>query len=137
MNKFSMMARVTILSALFVGAASVYASDEKGVFFIEPQDGATVAGEVTVKMGVKGMAVQPAGELAENTGHHHLLIDAEPVAAGDVVPKTEQHLHFGKGQTEATIKLPSGRHTLTLQFADGKHTSYGEAMRSTITVVVP
>lgn len=127
--------KLVVAGALWLSAALAYAA-EKGVHFVEPADGATFSGEFKVVMGVRGMQVAPAGETAANSGHHHLLIDAEPVPAGEVVPKSEQHLHFGKGQTETTLKLPPGTHTLTLQFADGAHRSYGEDMRSTITVTV-
>ncbi|MEW6353491.1 MAG: DUF4399 domain-containing protein [Pseudomonadota bacterium] len=123
------------MGALWLATALAYGA-EKGVHFVEPSDGATLNGEFKVVMGVRGMQVAPAGAVAENSGHHHLLIDAEPIPAGEVVPKSEQHMHFGKGQTETTLKLPPGKHTLTLQFADGSHRSYGEAMRSTITVTV-
>ena len=106
------------------------------VFFIEPADGATLGPEFKVVMGVKGMQLMPAGESAKNTGHHHLLIDAAPIAGGNVIPKSDKHLHFGKGQTETTLKLPPGKHTLMLQFGDGQHVSYGEKMRAAITVTV-
>jgi hypothetical protein len=88
-------------------------------------------------MGVQGMEIKPAGTAAENTGHHHLLIDAQQVNAGDVIPVgNDQYRHFGKGQTETVIKLTPGTHTLTLQFANGAHVSYGAEMRSTIDVTV-
>lgn len=106
------------------------------VHFVEPADGATVAQEFTVKMGVEGMKVQPAGALMDGTGHHHLIIDGQPVAAGVAVPANDTHLHFGKGQTETSVKLTPGQHTLTLQFADGLHQSYGPALSRTITVTV-
>lgn len=108
------------------------------VYFIEPKDGAIVESEVKVVMGVQGMDVMPAGTVLENTGHHHLLIDASPqINAGETIPAgSDKHLHFGKGQTETKIKLTPGSHTLTLQFANGAHISYGENMRSTINVTV-
>lgn len=106
------------------------------VFFIEPADGATLKREFKVVMGVKGMQIKPAGELAKKTGHHHLLIDATPIAEGNVIPKSDIYLHFGKGQTETTLKLPPGKHTLMLQFGNGHHISYGEKMRAAITVTV-
>jgi hypothetical protein len=106
------------------------------VSFVEPLDGAVVSGEFKVVMDVRGMKLMPAGEVVEGAGHHHLLIDAEPIAAGEVVPNDEQRRHFGKGQTETTLALSPGEHTLSLQFADGAHVSYGEKLRRTITVQV-
>ena len=116
--------------------ANVLAS-EQGVYFMEPRDGAVVDTEVKVVMGVRGMEVKPAGFVTGGTGHHHLLIDAaQQIGSGEVVPKDAKHLHFGKGQTETKVELTPGVHTLTLQFANGGHVSYGETMRSTITVTV-
>ena len=107
------------------------------VYFVEPNDGAIVGTEVKVVMGIQGMNIVPAGTAAEGTGHHHLLIDAQQVNAGDKIPAgNDQYRHFGKGQTETVIKLAPGAHTLTLQFANGEHVSYGEKMRSTINVIV-
>ncbi|MFZ5501986.1 MAG: DUF4399 domain-containing protein [Pseudomonadota bacterium] len=126
-----------LLLLALAGCHSVPKSPEQSVYFVEPQDGAVVGSEVRVVMGVKGMDVKPAGEVLANTGHHHLLIDAAPLNSGEVVPGgSDKHLHFGKGQVETTIKLTPGQHTLTLQFANGAHVSYGEKMRNTITVTV-
>jgi len=45
-------------------------------------------------------------------------------------------VHFGKGQTEAEVKLPPGNYKLTMQFADGFHLSYGKDMSATINIAV-
>ena len=114
-----------------------YAAEPKqAVYFIEPKNNATVDQEFTVKMGITGMAIKPAGDMTPNTGHHHLLIDEDPIRTGEVIPNSPTHLHFGKGQTETTLTLTPGKHILTLQFADGAHQSYGYAMRQSITVHV-
>jgi hypothetical protein len=111
--------------------------EDASVFFVNLTDGKVVPNEVTVVMGVEGMDVNPAGELIIGTGHHHILIDGEPMPKGTFIPKDENHIHFGNGQTEAAITIPSGEHTLTLQFANGAHFSYGEQMSATITVTAP
>ena len=116
------------LSSLAIAGGSVH--------FIEPVDGATVAQEFAVRMGAEGIKVQASGALMVGTGHHHLIIDGKPIAAGVAVPADDTHLHFGKGQTETTLKLAPGQHTLTLQFADGLHQSYGPDLSQTITVTV-
>ncbi|WJF91695.1 DUF4399 domain-containing protein [Paraburkholderia bonniea] len=108
----------------------------ESVSFIEPQNGATVTNPVHVKFAVEGMKVVPAGTLAEGTGHHHLLIDGAPLPKGEVIPANDKSLHYGKGQTETDVTLPPGDHTLTLQFGDGAHRSYGPGMSKTITVHV-
>ena len=112
------------------------AGPDKGVSFIQPMDGAVVGRQVKVVMGVRGMRVEPAGEVRPDRGHHHLIIDGGPIAAGKAVPKDERHRHFGKGQTQAVIELSPGPHTLTLQFADGHHRSYGPTMSQTIHITV-
>lgn len=107
-----------------------------GVSFVEPKDGATVSNPVHVVFAVEGMKIAPAGTMTEGTGHHHLLIDGAPLPKGEVIPVSDKSLHFGKGQTETDLTLPPGDHTLTLQFGDGAHRSYGPPMSSTITVHV-
>lgn len=106
------------------------------VMFKSPANGAEVKSPLKVEMGVEGMDVKAAGEVVENTGHHHLIIDGEPIPAGQTVPADETHMHFGKGQTEVEISLIPGKHTLTLQFADGAHASYGPDMSSTVEITV-
>jgi hypothetical protein len=106
------------------------------IMFVAPQEGATVKSPFKVEMGIEGMTVLPAGEMKEHTGHHHLIVDGQPVPSGDVVPKDETHMHFGKGQTSTELTLKPGKHTLTLQFADGAHKSYGPDMSSAINITV-
>ncbi len=123
-------------TAMLLAACATGMTSGKSIAFVEPQDGATVPGEFKVVMAVKGMDVKPAGDMTPDTGHHHLLIDTPFVASGETIPATEKHIHFGKGQTETTVKLAPGKHTLTLQFANGLHQSYGSGMSKTITVNV-
>lgn len=91
---------------------------------------------VLVKMGVSGMEVQPAGGVVKDTGHHHMIIDGAFIKTGSPVPASKTHIHYGKGQLEASLDLAPGKHTLTLQFANGIHQSYGEAWSKTITINV-
>ena len=116
--------------------ASVTAFAQQSVAFVEPADGATVSSPFKVKFAVAGMDIKPAGDMTANTGHHHLLINAAPVKAGEVVPADETHIHFGKGQTETEVKLAPGTYKLSLQFANGLHQSYGPGMSKDITVTV-
>lgn len=108
----------------------------QSVSFLEPAEGATVTSPFKVRFAVNGMEVKPAGEMAVNTGHHHLLINAVSLKAGEPVPFDDQHMHFGKGQTEAEVKLPPGSYLLTMQFANGAHQSYGASMSKSIKVTV-
>nr|WP_197088121.1 DUF4399 domain-containing protein [Pandoraea apista] len=128
-----------IFVPLLLAGASLTAlaqSAQPRVFFVAPTNGATVSNPVVVKFGVEGMAIKPAGDMTPDTGHHHLIIDGDPIPAGQVVPTDDTHLHFGKGQTETSVNLTPGDHTLTMQFANGAHQSYGPAMSQTIKVHV-
>lgn len=109
---------------------------EGKVFFVNLKDGDKVKSPVKVEMGVEGMEVEPAGPLNVGKGHHHIVIDGEFVKKGDAVPADDTHIHYGQGQTETELELTPGTHTLTLQFADGVHQSYGEKWSNTITIEV-
>ncbi len=125
---------VVLAGVTLFSSASTYAKD--GVSFLEPKNGATVTSPFKVKFGIEGMNVVPAGSLEPKTGHHHIVINGESVAEGQAIPFDAKHLHFGKAQTEAEVTLPPGKYSLTMQFGNGAHQSYGKAMSSTIQVVV-
>ncbi|WP_448506050.1 DUF4399 domain-containing protein [Immundisolibacter sp.] len=91
------------------------------VYFISPRDGETVSSPVTVRFGLKGMGVAPAGMQKDATGHHHLLIDAPLPPLDQPVPNDDHHKHFGAGQTETVIALPPGKHALQLLLGDFAH----------------
>ena len=127
-------------AAAFLGIlafAGHAAAQEQRVFFIEPKDGAEVRSPVKVVMGVEGMEIKPstAGVVA-GTGHHHILLNQGAMRGGKVIPTDKTHLHYGKGDTEASIKLDPGDYTLTMQFADGLHRSFGKKMAHTIKIKV-
>ncbi len=108
------------------------------LYFIAPADGATVEKEFTVRFGLKGMGVAPAGITLDKTGHHHLLIDvAELPPMNQPLPNDATHKHFGGGQTETTITLPPGKHTLQLILGDALHIPFDPPVLSKkITVTV-
>jgi hypothetical protein len=109
------------------------------VYIISPKNGATVHGPITIRFGLKGMGVAPAGIKFDNTGHHHLLIDTDvtDLNLNAPLPATDKVVHFGKGQTETTLTLPPGKHTLELLFADYLHLSFNPPLHSTkITITV-
>lgn len=113
------------------------------VFFVEPAEGAKIQGplvdgkvSVPVKMGAEKIEVKPAGQIEAGSGHHHIIIDTASDPEGTVVAKDEQHQHYGQAQTEATLNLTPGQHTIHLQFADGIHRSYGPKLESTINLTV-
>lgn len=108
------------------------------VAFVAPKNGQAVPATFKVQFGLVGMKIRPAGEDVKDktTGHHHLIIDGAFIPEGQVVPTDDTHKHFGKGQTEAVITLPKGKHKLTLQLADGAHVSYGKDLSTTVEITV-
>jgi hypothetical protein len=108
------------------------------VYFIWPSDGMVVQHAFWVRMGLRNMGVAPKGTDIANTGHHHLLIDADlPENMNEPVASDRSHLHFGAGETEARIELPPGRHTLQLLLADKNHVPHDPPVYSKkITVTV-
>jgi hypothetical protein len=131
-------------AALALAATASFAQDrmvspaDAQVYIISPKDGAKVSSPVTVQFGLKGMGVAPAGVKIENTGHHHLLIDADaPTDLSQPLPASEKVVHFGKGQTETQVKLTPGKHTLQLLLGDSTHVPHNPPVISkkiTITV---
>ena len=109
-----------------------------GVYIISPKNGAIVHNPVLVQFGLKGMGVAPAGTKYDNTGHHHLLIDTDPPSdLSTPLPATDKIAHFGKGQTETTLNLTPGKHTLQMVLADANHVPHSPPVISqkiTITV---
>src|SRR6187402_594968 len=141
----SFLPRLALATALSLASASaVVAADRTPspagaeVYIVSPKDGAKVKGAVTVVFGLKGMGIAPAGIKFDNTGHHHLLIDADaPADLSQPLPANEHNIHFGKGQTETSLTLPPGKHTLQLVLADSLHTPHEPPVISkpiTITV---
>lgn len=92
------------------------------LYFISPTADAEVSSPVVVRFGLSGIGVAPAGIVKENTGHHHLLVDVETLPPMDLpLPNDEKHRHFGGGQTEASLELKPGKHTLQLILGDANH----------------
>ncbi|MCL4685911.1 DUF4399 domain-containing protein [Myxococcota bacterium] len=108
------------------------------LYIIAPVDGETVPSPVTVRFGLRGMGVAPAGVEFPDTGHHHLLIDAALPPLDLPLPANEQNLHFGAGQTEVTLDLAPGRHELQLILGDKNHIPHAPPLLSDrITITVP
>lgn len=109
--------------ALCAGGALAASPSPAGaqVSVVSPKEGEAVTSPVKIVFGVSAMTVSPAGAAKEHSGHHHLIIDADLPAADAPIAKDAQHMHFGAGQTEASVELPKGKHTLQLMFADHAH----------------
>ena len=133
------LACVAIAPASTAQPARTPSAEVARVYIISPADGASVTSPVTVRFGLRGMGVAPAGTEVGGTGHHHLLIDVEKLPAVDQpIPADERHLHFGGGQTEVDVQLSPGRHTLQLVLGDRFHIPHDPPVvseRITITVM--
>jgi len=107
------------------------------LYFINLKNGDVVSNPVRVQFGLRGMGVAPAGIEKAGTGHHHLLVNVAEVDANAALPTDERHRHFGAGQTETTLDLQPGRHTLQLLLGDQNHIPHHPVVMSeriTITV---
>jgi len=123
--------------ALSTGYKKVAAPAEAKVYFVNLSNGATVSNPVKVAFGLSGMGVAPAGIEKAGTGHHHLLVDVAEWDANNPLPANDNFRHFGLGQTETTVTLPPGTHTLQMVLADQNHIPHHPVVASeriTITV---
>lgn len=134
---------LTVAVSLMLASAGVLAGGSQApkdaeAYIISPKNGETVSSPVTVKFGLRGMGVAPAGVNKDKTGHHHLLVNLKEGPALDKpLPSDEQHKHFGGGQTEATLDLPPGEHTLQLMLGDHNHVPHNPpVMSEKITITV-
>lgn len=137
--------RIFALTVFMLAASLAWAQERTPapagaeVYIISPKNGAKIKGPVEVLFGLKGMGIAPAGVKFDNTGHHHLLVDMDvPADLSVPMPATDKLLHFGKGQTQTTLTLAPGKHTLQLVFADLNHVAFNPPLISkkvTITVV--
>lgn len=124
-KNFSIKCLVSVVALLMISFLSVASTTQPvtaQAYIISPQNGAEVTNPITVVFGLKGMGVAPAGVEKENTGHHHLLIDTDlPKDLTTPLPSDEHHKHFGGGQTETTLTLTPGKHSLQLLLGDFAH----------------
>ena len=139
MNRIFLALGLTMLAVLAAAQDRTAPAANAEVYIISPANGTTVRGPVTVRFGLKGMGIAPAGVKFDNTGNHHLLVDTDfsELKLDAPLPATDKILHFGKGQTETTLTLPPGKHTLEIVFADYLHNSFDPPLHSkkiTITV---
>ena len=137
-----MLNRTLLATAIILVGTAALAEDfwpkAAKVYIIEPKNGAVVSSTVKVVMGLSGLGIAPAGVDKPNTGHHHILIDTGiPADLDSPQPMTDNIKHFGGGQTEGTLTLAPGPHSLQLIFADSNHVPHNPPLVSekiTITV---
>jgi hypothetical protein len=129
---------LTALAIIFFGLSGAAVADSPWpanakLYFIEPANGAVISGKVTVKFGLSGLGVAPAGVDKPNTGHHHLLIDTDAPTGEKLnqpLPVDAHVRHFGGGQTETVLDLPPGKHSLQLIFGDANHIPHDPPLES-------
>jgi hypothetical protein len=139
-NKVLCALALLLASMLTVNTLADQSPSAEGssVYIISPQNGDIVRSPVKVVFGLSGMGIAPAGAQIDNTGHHHLLVDAPLPTLVAPIPADENHRHFGKGQTETELELSPGQHTLQLLLGDWSHIPHQEALFSEqITISVP
>ena len=141
LDRFTRLALALILiSAGSLAAGFAFAQDlprtasPEGakLYFISPAAGAVVSSPVKVQFGLSGMGVAPAGFAKANTGHHHIIIDSPTPGLGLPVPKDAKRVHFGGGQTETTLELAPGKHTLQLVLGDANHIPHDPPVTSEV-----
>ena len=144
MKKIVSLALVSFLAmAGTANAGDSTAAEGAKQYFVNLKDGDTVSSPVTVVFGLKGMGVAPAGVDQENTGHHHIFLNRPPIGEGEDgkdefeanIPADENHIHFGKGQTEKTLDLPKGKHTLQLVLGDKDHIPHNPPVYSEVITI--
>lgn len=132
-----------LATASLLSAGETPAPEGASVYFVNLADGDTVSAPVTVVFGLTGMGVAPAGTEKEMTGHHHLLIDRPPLGEGPDgaeeleygLPADDNHVHFGGGQTEVTLDLAPGEHTLQLVLGDHSHVPHDPPVTSEVITI--
>lgn len=129
----SLVALMFVVLPVVANAVDKNSSPENAeVFITTPKDGEELSNPVVVQFGIKGMEVAKAGTQTPNTGHHHLLIDAALPALDQPIAKDANHMHFGGGQTETTLTLAPGKHTLQLLLGDGNHVPHHPVVASKV-----
>jgi hypothetical protein len=146
LKRFALAAPVVALSAFVMGAVvmgtmamaqELRSPSPAGakLYFIEPKNGAEITGPVVVKMGLVGMGVAPAGVEKNDTGHHHILVDQKDFDPMAPLPVDDKHRHFGGGQTETTLTLAPGTHTLQLILGNHNHIPHDPLVASDVITI--
>lgn len=140
---FAIVALVAMAASQSVFAQNTPSPEGAGAYFVNLENGAVVSSPVKVIFGLSGMGVAPAGTEKEHTGHHHLLIDRPKLGEGpdgaeeliNGLPSDENHVHFGGGQTEMSLELSSGTHSLQLVLGDMNHVPHSPTVASSVITI--
>ena len=129
--------------------SSAAAESSPRAFFVEPQDGATVASPVHAEFGSEGYEIAPVpaanvlgySDLQDNmaprpgVGHYHVGVDMVCPPNDGLMRQSDSWLHFGEGETSADMHVEPGAHTLTLQVGNDDHRAL-EGGCTTISITV-
>ena len=99
-------------------------SSRAGPQFTNVKDGDTVSNPVVVRFTSTGATMRHSmghTATAMPLGHLHLIIDAPLPPAGQMVPMDSRHIHFSHGESQATLHLVPGDHSLQLVLAGADH----------------
>lgn len=129
-----LLSMLLVSTPLWAGEMRTPSPEGASIYIISPQDGASVSRTFTVRFGLRGMGVAPAGSEKANTGHHHLLVDGKGMPAMDQ-PMDKSVQHFGGGQTETELTLEPGTHTLQLVLGDKAHVPHDPPVVSEVVTV--
>jgi len=143
MNRIILTAAFALAIAHTAHAGTTPSPAGAAVYFVAPQDGTSVQSPVTVVFGLSGMGVAPAGIEKEATDHHHIFLNRAPFGEGtedddliaNGIPSDESHLHFGGGQTEVSLDLPPGEHTIQLVLGDEFHVPHNPPVVSDVITI--
>ena len=147
MRKVVVSSLVSIMLALGVAACSSEPSSSDAhrghrVFFVSPKNGATITPMSTFEFGSEGTTISPVppGELKPEQvrpgmTHYHLGVDTDCLPPGQVIPKADPWIHFGKGDNRIEMSMTPGPHKLVLQSGDDMHRTV-EGLCETINVTV-
>lgn len=133
----TIVAAFGVLAAVLAACGGGESSTEHKVWFGNLEDGAEITSPFEVTMKAQNLVVEPAASgIRDGHGHFHILVDVPLPEAPDPIPFDERHIHYGTGDSVATLELPPGDHTLTLQFARGNHVPYDPQIAQTIRITV-
>lgn len=108
-----------------------------GVFFVAPEEGATVSSPVHFEFDAMNFIVEPVGEgeIHEGAGHHHIGLDTDCLPVGEIIPQAAPWIHFGDASATIDMQMEAGEHRVSLQIGDGEHRTL-EGLCSTVTFTV-
>ena len=112
---------------------------QRSITITAPGEGETVSGpDVTVHLSAENMEIVPAGDMTPNSGHHHIIVNADLPAMGAPIPAVEGvYIHMGMGQTEYTLTgLEPGEYRIIALVGDHVHVPLDPPVADTVRFIV-